>query len=101
MTHTHIFHIVLDPILLEVGGCLCPVKPLSRIHICLLKVVPVDLQLVIRVGAQVHCQKRKKEKKTQHHHKDILVQTKIIYTECDHRIHSWSCKPRSVQILER
>lgn len=62
MTHTHIFHIVLDPILLEVGGCLCPVKPLSRIHICLLKVVPVDLQLVIRVGAQVHCSEKKKGK---------------------------------------
>lgn len=66
MSHTHIFHVVLDPVLLQVGGRLCSVEPLSRVHIRLLKVVPVDLQLVVRVGAQVHCS----ETKT-HHHKEI------------------------------
>lgn len=59
ITHTHIFHIVLDPILLEVGRCLSSVEPLSRIHVCFLKVVPVNLQLVFRVGAQVHCSEKK------------------------------------------
>lgn len=67
MTHTHIFHVVLYPILLEVGGCLCSVEPLCGIHVCLLKVVPVDLQLVIWVGAQVHCS----EKNVRCNHKEI------------------------------
>lgn len=57
---THIFHVVLDPVLLEVGRCLSSVEPLSRVHVRLLKVVPVDLQLVIRVGAQVHCSETKR-----------------------------------------
>lgn len=71
MSHTHIFHVVLDSILLKVGGCLCSVEPLSRIHVRLLKVVPVDLQLVIGVGAQVHCSDRR----TQCHHKNIFTFT--------------------------
>lgn len=65
VSHTHIFHVVLDPILLEVGGRLCPVEPLGRIHVRLLKVVPVDLQLVVRVGAQVHCSGTKHGANTQ------------------------------------
>ena len=65
MTQTHIFHVVLDSILLKVGRCLCSVEPLSRIHIRLLKVVPVDLQLVVGIGAQVHCSDRKIN---MHHH---------------------------------
>lgn len=55
MTATHIFHVVLNPVLLEVGWCLCSVEPLSGIHVGLLKVIPVDLQLVVGVGAQIHC----------------------------------------------
>lgn len=55
LTYTHIFHVVLDSVLLEVSRCLCSIEPLCRIHISLFKVVPVDLQFVIRVGAQVHC----------------------------------------------
>lgn len=58
--NTHIFHVVLDPVLLQVGGRLCPVEPLSRIHVRLLKVIPVDLQLVVRVGAEVHCSGKNK-----------------------------------------
>ena len=55
---THIFHVVLHSVLLKVGWCLCSVEPLSRVHISFLKVVPVDLQLVVRVGAQVHCSQK-------------------------------------------
>lgn len=50
----YIFHVVLHAILLQVGGRLCPVESLSGIQVRLLKVVPVDLQFVLRVGAQVH-----------------------------------------------
>lgn len=51
---THIFHVVLDPVLLEVRRRLGSVEPLRGVHVGLLKVVPVDLQLVFGVGAQVH-----------------------------------------------
>lgn len=56
---THIFHVVLDSVLLQVGRRLCSVEPLGRVHVRLLKVVPVDLQLVVRVGTQVHCSEGK------------------------------------------
>lgn len=58
MAQTHIFHVVLDSILLQVGRSLRSVEPLSRIHIRLLKVVSVDLQLVVGVGAKIHCSDR-------------------------------------------
>lgn len=48
---THIFHVVLNPILLQVRRSLSSVEPLCRVHVGLFKVVSVDLQLVIRVGA--------------------------------------------------
>lgn len=50
----YIFHIVLDTILLQVRRCLCSVKPLCGVQVRLLKVIPVDLQLVLQVRAQVH-----------------------------------------------
>lgn len=56
---TYIFHVVLDSVLLQVGRRLCSVEPLGRVHVCLLKIVPVDLQLVIGVGTQVHCSEGK------------------------------------------
>lgn len=56
---THIFHVVLDSVLLQVGRRLCSVEPLGRVHVCLLKIVPVDLQLVVGVGTQVHCSEGK------------------------------------------
>lgn len=57
-TETHIFHVVLDAVLVEVGRCLSSVEPLGGVHVCLLKVVSVDLQLVFRVGAQVYCSEK-------------------------------------------
>lgn len=46
---TYVFHVVLDAVLLQVGRCLCSVKPLCRIQVGFLKVIPVDLQLVLWV----------------------------------------------------
>lgn len=45
----YIFHVVLDAILLQVGRCLCSVKPLCGVQVGFLKVIPVDLQLVLWV----------------------------------------------------
>lgn len=45
----YIFHVVLDSVLLQVGGGLCSVEPLGGVHVGLLKVLSVNLQLVVRV----------------------------------------------------
>lgn len=50
----YIFHVVLHAILLQVRGRLCPVESLSGVQVCFFKVVPVDLQFVLGVRAQVH-----------------------------------------------
>lgn len=51
---TYIFHVVLDAVLLQVGRSLRSVKPLCGVQVRLLKVIPVDLQLVLWVRTQVH-----------------------------------------------
>lgn len=76
-TQTHIFHVVLDSVLLKVGRRLRSVEPLSRIHVGLLEVVPVDLQLVVGVGAQVHCSDRK----TKRRHKEGDVDRCVIFNK--------------------
>lgn len=53
VTVTYVFHVVLNAVLLQVGRCLRSVEPLSRVQVGLLKVFPVDLQLVIGVRTKV------------------------------------------------
>lgn len=51
---TYVFHVVLDAVLLQVGRCLCSVKPLCGVQVGFLKVVPVNLQFVLWIRTQVH-----------------------------------------------
>lgn len=57
-TFTHIFHVVLNAVLLQVRRCLSLVESLCGIQIGFLKILSVDLQFVISIGAQVYCKKR-------------------------------------------
>lgn len=58
---TYIFHVVLDTVLLQVGRRLSSVEPLCRVQVGFLKVIPVDLQLVLRVRAEVDWWERSKK----------------------------------------
>lgn len=58
-TDTHIFHIVLHAVLLQVRRCLSLVEPLCGIQIRFLEILSVDLQFVVSIGAQVHWKRKK------------------------------------------
>lgn len=66
MTAAYIFHVVLDTVLLQVGRGLGSVEPLCGVQISLFEVIPVDLQLVLRVRTKVDCWERRQRREQTH-----------------------------------